>query len=100
MLTERHLIVAACYSVAVWPQFMRYRTILSAAFAVFFLIGGLLAYQKPFREYPAVEFYGFPLPPISAQKTVWHFRRLIYPPLVKSPPCTLAFPPPHPPFLS
>jgi hypothetical protein len=34
---------------------MRYRTYLIAAFATLFLIGGVSAYQKPFREFPLIE---------------------------------------------
>jgi len=71
---------------------MRYRTSFAAALAVPFLIGGLLAYQKPFREYPAVEYYGFPLPPDSAEKTEWVFGRLIYPAVVRYPRWTMDYP--------
>jgi len=71
---------------------MRYRTTLAAALAVSFLIGGLLAYQKPFREYPAVEYYGFPLPPDWAEKSEWVFGRLIYPAVVRYPRWTMDYP--------
>ena len=71
---------------------MRYRTILAAALAVSFLIGGLLAYQKPFREYPAIEYYGFPLPPDSGEKTEWVFGRLIYPAVVRYARWTMDYP--------
>src|SRR5579871_2789147 len=39
---------------------------------------GLLA-QKPFREYPAIEYENFPLPPDWNQKTEWTRARLRYP---------------------
>ncbi len=71
---------------------MRYRTIFAAALAVSFLIGGLLAYQKPFREYPAIEYYSFPLPPDSAEKTEWVFGRLIYPAVVRYARWTMDYP--------
>jgi hypothetical protein len=44
------------------------------------LIGGLFAFQKPFREYPGREYEDFPLPPDYQEKTEWAFARLMYPP--------------------
>ena len=38
------------------------------------------AWQKPFREYPGVEYSNFPLPPDYQEKTEWAFARLMYPP--------------------
>ncbi len=43
------------------------------------LIGALLA-QRPFREYPGVEYYGFPLPADYQEPAEWVFARLMYPP--------------------
>jgi hypothetical protein len=43
-------------------------------------LGSLLAFQQPFREYPAVEYNDFPLPPDYQEKTEWAFARLMYPP--------------------
>lgn len=40
----------------------------------------LLAFQRPFREYPGVEYNDFPLPPDYQEKTEWVFARLMYPP--------------------
>lgn len=35
--------------------------------------------QREFRQYPAIEYYDFPLPPGWNDKTEWTFARLIYP---------------------
>ena len=45
------------------------------------LLGSLLAFQKPFREYPGVEYQigSIPLPPDYQEKTEWTFARLMYP---------------------
>jgi hypothetical protein len=37
--------------------------------------------QKPWREYPGVEYTKFPLPPDSREQTEWAFARLMYPPV-------------------
>jgi hypothetical protein len=42
--------------------------------------GALLAYQKPFRQYPGVEYDDFPLPKDWNEKTEFVFARLMYPP--------------------
>src|SRR5271168_839164 len=42
--------------------------------------GSLLAFQRPFREYPAIEYNDFPLPPDAQEKTEFAFARLMYPP--------------------
>ncbi len=45
-----------------------------------FLAGAIYAFQRPFREYPSVE-YGFvQLPPDWKEKGEWTFARLMYPP--------------------
>ena len=44
-----------------------------------FTVIGLIYAQKPFRQYPAFEYYNFPLPPDYQEKTEWAFGRLIYP---------------------
>ncbi len=41
----------------------------------------LHAFQKPFREYPGVEYSNFPIPPDYQEKTEWAFARLMYPPV-------------------
>lgn len=38
-----------------------------------------LAFQRPFRQYPGVEYDDFPLPPDWRQKTEFAFARLMYP---------------------
>jgi len=43
-------------------------------------LGSMLAVQQPFREYPAIEYNNFPLPPDYQEKTEWAFARLMYPP--------------------
>jgi hypothetical protein len=45
------------------------------------LIGALYAFQRPFREYPGVEYTKFPLPPDYKDKSEWTFARLMYPPV-------------------
>jgi len=47
---------------------------LSAAFL------GVLNGQRPFREYPGVEYSDFPVPKDWQEKTEWAFARLMYPP--------------------
>ena len=44
------------------------------------LLGGIYAFQRPFREYPGAEYEDFPLPPDYQEKTEWVFARLMYPP--------------------
>ena len=44
------------------------------------LAGGLYAFQRPFREYPSVEYGYMPLPPDWQAKGEWAFARLMYPP--------------------
>src|SRR5947207_8940638 len=48
-----------------------------AAGAVF--LGVVYAVQRPFREYPGVEYNDFPLPADAHEKTEWAFARLMYP---------------------
>ena len=48
---------------------------------VLIAITGLLAWQKPFREYPGVEYEKFPLPKDFAEPGEWVFARLMYPPV-------------------
>ena len=60
---------------------MRIRT--PALFSVLglLIIGSAFAWQKPFREYPGVEYEQLPLPPDYQEKTEWVFARLMYPAL-------------------
>jgi hypothetical protein len=41
--------------------------------------GALWAFQRPFREFPAVEYYAEPRPPDWNEKTEFVFARLMYP---------------------
>ena len=50
------------------------------AAALLAIAGGLCAYQRPFREYPGIEYNDFPLPPDYQEKTEFAFARLMYPP--------------------
>jgi hypothetical protein len=43
-------------------------------------LGVLLAFQRPFREYPGIEYSNFPLPSDYQDKAEWTFARLMYPP--------------------
>jgi hypothetical protein len=47
--------------------------------AVAFL-GALYAFQRPFRQYPGVEYTRFEVPPDYQDKSEWAFARLMYPP--------------------
>jgi hypothetical protein len=42
-------------------------------------LGLLSAFQRPFREYPGIEYNNFPLPSDYSEKTEWAFARLMYP---------------------
>jgi hypothetical protein len=55
------------------------RNILFAAIAGVLLFGALFAFQRPWREYPGVEYESYPIPPDSHEKTEWAFARLMYP---------------------
>jgi hypothetical protein len=44
------------------------------------LLGSLCAFQRPFREYPGIEYNDFPLPADWQTKAEWTFARLMYPP--------------------
>ena len=45
-----------------------------------FLAAALYAFQRPFREYPSVEYGYMQLPPDWKEKAEWTFARLMYPP--------------------
>ena len=45
------------------------------------LVGAVWGFQRPFREYPGVEYEDFPKPPDWNEKTEWVFARLMYPPV-------------------
>ena len=60
---------------------MTLRTAACVAFAAA-LVGSLCAFQRPFREFPGVEYQlgSIPLPPDWQEKAEWTFARLMYPP--------------------
>ena len=43
-------------------------------------LGTLYAFQKPFRQYPGVEYYRFETPPDANEKTEFAFARMMFPP--------------------
>jgi hypothetical protein len=43
------------------------------------LVSALYAFQRPFRQYPGVEYTNFELPPDWQEKAEWAFARLMYP---------------------
>ncbi len=60
------------------------RTALAVAFLGLMAWGGLLA-QRPFREWPAIEYEGFHIPADWNHKTEWTRARLRYPDIVGYP---------------
>jgi hypothetical protein len=56
------------------------RTVL-VVFGGIALVGGVWGFQRPWREYPGVEYENFPIPPDWNEKTEWAFARLMYPPV-------------------
>jgi Domain of unknown function (DUF4159) len=54
------------------------RWLVAGCFSV--LLGSLFAFQRQFREYPAIEYNDFPVPPDAQEKTEFAFARLMYPP--------------------
>jgi hypothetical protein len=59
---------------------MNLRRIVCGLGSAFVCLGGLFAFQRPFREYPGVEYNDFATPPDWNEKTEWVFARLMYPP--------------------
>jgi hypothetical protein len=45
------------------------------------LLSALYAARKPWREFPGVEYEGYPVPPDYQEKAEWVFARLMYPPV-------------------
>jgi hypothetical protein len=43
------------------------------------VLGAVYAFQRPFREYPGIEYNDFPLPSDYREKSEWVFARLMYP---------------------
>ena len=60
---------------------MRFRTVLAIALTGLAALGVLWA-QKPFREWPALEYANFPIPPDANRPAEWTRARLRYPDVV------------------
>ena len=58
---------------------MRFRVTFAFCFVAILSAWGVLHAQKPFQEYPAIEYNNFPRPPDWNQKTEWVRARLRYP---------------------
>ena len=58
---------------------MRLRTLLGIVSLSLAAWCGILLAQRPFKEYPAIEYENFPIPPDYNQKTEWTRARLRYP---------------------
>jgi hypothetical protein len=58
-----------------WPRTAKTRCLLASLAAA----GALCAFQRPFREFPAVEYFSEPRPPDWNEKTEFVFARLMYP---------------------
>jgi hypothetical protein len=61
---------------------MNFRKLVSRLGCAAALLGSLYAFQRPFHEYPGVEYRigDIPLPKDSQEKAEWAFARLMYPP--------------------
>jgi hypothetical protein len=59
---------------------MRTRIIVGLAAGIAALVSSVYAFQRPFREYPAIEYNDFPLPPDAHENSDFAFGRLMYPP--------------------
>src|SRR5258708_30199894 len=44
------------------------------------IAGAVFAFQRPFHQYPGVEYYQFEVPPDYQEKTEFAFARLMFPP--------------------
>jgi len=58
---------------------MRFRVTFAFCFVAILSAWGVLHAQKPFKEYPAIEYENFPLPSDWQQKAEWVRARLRYP---------------------
>src|SRR5579871_4027655 len=59
---------------------MRIRARIGLIAGVAVVAGTLYAFQRPFREYPAIEYNDFPLPTDARDPSEFVFARLMYPP--------------------
>ena len=58
---------------------MRFRKLWPLAAGVIALFGTLHAFQRPFREFPGMEYNDFPVPSDYREQTEFVFARLMYP---------------------
>lgn len=58
---------------------MRLRPAFLAALLGLSLLGTIYAFQRPWREVPALEYRHFPIPPDYQEKSEWVFARMVYP---------------------
>ena len=58
---------------------MNFRGMLRVIGGAVIFIGALSGFQKPWREYPAVEYNNFPLPPDYNVPAEWVFARIMFP---------------------
>ncbi len=59
---------------------MNFRRLLWQSGCVLALVGTVYAFQRPFHQYPGVEYTDFEVPPDYQEKTEWAFARLMFPP--------------------
>jgi hypothetical protein len=59
---------------------MRFRKVVCGAGLAVASLAALYAFQRPFRQFPGVEYEDFEIPPDWKQAGEWAFARLMYPP--------------------
>jgi Domain of unknown function (DUF4159) len=59
---------------------MRLRKPLRLAICAAGCVGAMVAWQRPFRQFPGIEYFHFELPPDWQDKTEFAFARLMFPP--------------------
>ena len=59
---------------------MRIRNLLLTSAGIATVASSVWAFQRPFREYPGIEYNNFPLPDDYRQPAEFAFARLMYPP--------------------
>src|SRR5215471_13142809 len=77
---QRVVLRSACATLKAQRQFpMRLRTLATVAFLTVLTCLGVLCAQKPFKEYPGIEYENFDLPRDYRNVTEWTRARLKYP---------------------
>jgi Domain of unknown function (DUF4159) len=61
-------------------EFLKLRGLVVAFGGLLTVFGTLYAFQKPWREYPGVEYNNFPAPADGQVPSEWVFARIMYPP--------------------